>query len=236
MPSLASSSKVASGLVISQAPVAGDVVKKGARVSIVVSGGPASESLTNVAGLTAAQAAATLRKAGFKTTTKTEASKTVEAGHVIGTEPPAETEVQEGHVVTLLVSSGPAPVRVPDVTGQSLEAAEATLTNAELRRRHGHQEGLQHPGAGHGARAVARHRQLRARRHKVNLTVAKAPKEVEVPNVVGGAEVGGATAALEARRLQGQGRSRARRPNRPRSGSCSNRAPRAAHARARARP
>ncbi len=31
-----------------------------------------------------------------------------------------------------LVSSGPAPVNVPDVTGQTLEAAEATLTNAEF--------------------------------------------------------------------------------------------------------
>ena len=50
----------------------------------------------DVAGLTAAKAEAKLRRRAFKTTTKTEASKTVEAGIVIGTEPPAETEVQEG--------------------------------------------------------------------------------------------------------------------------------------------
>jgi serine/threonine-protein kinase len=198
VPSLASSTKVASGLVISQSPVPGSIAKKGDSVKIVVSGGPASKSLTNVAGLTAAKAAAKLRKAGFKTTTKAESSKTVEAGLVIGTEPPAETEVQEGHLITLLVSSGPAPVRVPDLAGQSLEAAEATLTNSELavgtvtKRVSSTQAAgtvlAQSPTAGVSVHAG----------DKVNLTVAQAPKEVEVPNVVGAAEAAAAAALKHA--------------------------------------
>jgi len=197
-PSLASSTKVASGLVIRQSPAAGSVVKKGDSVKIVVSGGPASKSLMNVAGLTAARAAAKLRKAGFKTTTKSESSKTVQDGQVIGTEPPAETEVQEGHLVTLLVSSGPAPIRVADVVGQSLEAAEATLTNAELavgtvtKRVSSTQAPgtvlAQSPAAGGSAHAG----------DKVDLTVAQAPKEVEVPNVVGVAEAAAAAALKHA--------------------------------------
>jgi len=196
VPSLASSTRVASGLVISQAPAPGSVVKKGARVSIVVSGGPASKSLVNVAGLSASAAAAKLRKAGLRTTNKSEPSKTVEAGLVIGTEPPAETEVQEGHLITLLVSSGPPPVRVPDVTGQSLEAAEATLTNAELtlgtvtRKASGTQVPgtvlAQSPPAGGSLHAG----------QKVDLTVAKAPKEVTVPEVEGAAQAA-ATAHLK---------------------------------------
>ncbi len=195
-PSLASSTKVESGLVISQSPAAGSTAKKGSTVKIVVSGGPASKSLANVAGLSAAKAQEKLRKAGFKTTTKSESSKTVPSGQVIGTEPSAETEIQEGHLVTLLVSSGPAPIRVPDVTGQSLEAAEATLTNAELavgtvtRRVSSTQTPgtvlAQSPTTGTSVHAGG----------KVNLTVAKAPREVEVPNVVGAAEAA-ATAALE---------------------------------------
>jgi serine/threonine protein kinase len=195
-PSLASSTKVESDLVISQSPAAGTVARKGSSVKIVVSDGPASKSLVDVAGLSAVKAAAKLRAAGLKTTTKTEPSKTVEAGKVIGTEPPAETEVQEGHVVTLLVSSGPAPIRVPDVTGQSLEAAEATLTNAELAvgtvtKR---VSSTQSPGT-----VLAQSPTTGTSLHaggNVNLTVAKAPKEVEVPNVVGAAEAA-ATAALE---------------------------------------
>lgn len=196
VPSLASSTTVESGLVINQSPSAGASAKKGSSVRIVVSGGPASKSLTNVAGLSATSAAAKLRKAGFKTTTKSESSKTVPSGRVIGTEPPAETEVQEGRLVTLLVSSGPAPIRVPDVAGQTLEAAQATLTNAELavgtvtKQISSTQAAgtvlAQSPAAGGSLHAGG----------KVNLTVAKAPKEVEIPNVIGAPEAA-AAAALE---------------------------------------
>ncbi len=196
VPSLAPSATVPSGLVISQTPAAGAVAKKGAHVDIVVSGGPQTVPLMDVTGLTEANAKAELRKAHFKTKTKMEASKTVEAGRVIATEPPAETDVQEGRVITLLVSSGPAPVHVPDVTGDTLEAAEAALTNAELevgtvtKRVSSTQVAgtvlAQSPGTGTPVRAGT----------KVGLTVAKAPKEVEVPNVVGAAEAAGA-AALE---------------------------------------
>ncbi|MCW3019564.1 MAG: pknB [Solirubrobacterales bacterium] len=198
VPSLKSSVKVPSGLVISQSPAAASKANKGSRVNIVVSAGPGSSSLSNVAGLSVAKAESKLHKAGLKTTTKSEPSKTVEAGLVIGTEPPAETEVQEGHVVTLLVSSGPAPVRVPDVVGQTLEAAEATLTNAELalgtvgKRVSSTQAPgtviAQTPAAGATVRAS----------NKVNLTVAQAPKEVAVPSVVGAAQAAAAAALRHA--------------------------------------
>jgi eukaryotic-like serine/threonine-protein kinase len=188
VPSLAPSATVHSGLVISQSLAAGATAKKGAHVGIVVSDGPQTVPLMDVSGLTEAKAIATLRKAHFKTKTKPEASKTVEAGHVIGTEPSAETEVQEGSVITLLVSSGPAPVHVPDVVGETVEAAEATLTNAELvlggvtKQVSSSQPAgtvlVQSPAAGSSVRAGT----------KVSLTVAKAPREVAVPTVVGAAE------------------------------------------------
>jgi beta-lactam-binding protein with PASTA domain/predicted Ser/Thr protein kinase len=195
LPSLHSSVSVPSGLVISQSPAAASEAKKGAHVNIVVSAGPASSSLTNVAGLTVAKAESKLHKAGLKTTTRNEPSKTVEAGLVIGTEPPAETEVQEGHLVTLLVSSGPAPVRIPDLVGQTLEAAEATLTNAELalgtvsKRVASNQA----PGT-----VLAQSPAGGATGHSgdtVDLTVAQAPKEIAVPSVVGAAQAA-ASAAL----------------------------------------
>jgi beta-lactam-binding protein with PASTA domain/predicted Ser/Thr protein kinase len=189
LPSLAPSATVHTGLVISQTPAAGTAAGKGSRVSIVVSEGPANVPLMDVTGLAASKAAAELRRAHFKTKTRTEASKTVEAGHVIATEPPAETEVQEGRVITLLVSSGPAPVHVPDLTGQLLEAAEATLANDELsvgtvtkRVSTSQAPGTvlaQSPSTGSSVSAGS----------KVNLTVAQAPKEVEVPSVVGATEV-----------------------------------------------
>jgi eukaryotic-like serine/threonine-protein kinase len=192
----AASTTVPLGLVISQAPTAGSSVEKGSQVRVVVSGGPGTASLIDVSELTATEALAKLKKAGFKPTTKRQTSATVPVGKVIGTEPSANTEVQEGSPVTVLVSSGPAPVRVPDVTGQQLSAAEATLTNAELavgtvtqRVTSSSSPGTvlsQSPATGSSVHAG----------DKVELTVAQAPKESAVPNVVGQEEAK-AAAALE---------------------------------------
>jgi serine/threonine-protein kinase len=188
VPSLAPSSTVPAGRVISESPPAGTPVRKGSRVSIVVSRGPARETLLNVEGLTPAEAVAKLRKAGLKPSTKTEPSTTIAAGKVIGTEPPAGTEVQLGSAVTVLVSSGPEAVRVPDVVGQQRSAAEAALTGAGLKVGAVTQKVSttqppntvlsQSPAAGASAHAG----------DKVNLTVAQASQEAAVPDVVGKSE------------------------------------------------
>ncbi len=187
-PSLASSATVPTGLVISQTPVAHSEVEKGTHVTIVVSGGPASAALANVQGMTAAKAETTLSKAGFKPTRKALASPTVKAGLVISSEPPAGTELQVGSSVTLIVSSGPAPIEVPDLTGQSRTAAEATLTNAKLlvgsittqvSSNQAPETVLsQSPTTGTSVHVGDR----------VNLTVAQAPAEAAVPEVVGQSE------------------------------------------------
>jgi hypothetical protein len=102
-PLLATSASVPAGRVVSQTPAPASTVADGARVNIVVSSGPASAALGNVEGLTAAQALAQLRAAGFKPTTKTTPSATVAAGRVTGTNPPAGTELQVGSLVAVLV-------------------------------------------------------------------------------------------------------------------------------------
>ncbi|HEV7162251.1 MAG TPA: Stk1 family PASTA domain-containing Ser/Thr kinase [Solirubrobacteraceae bacterium] len=198
VPSLAASTTVPTGLVISQSPAAGSAAEKGAQVKIVVSGGPGSASLIDVSGLTAAEAAARLRKAGFKPAIKKEPSATIAAGRVIATEPSAHTDVQEGSPVTVLVSSGPAPVRVPDVVGQSQSEAEATLTNAELELGTATQKvsSTQTPGT-----VLAQSPSSGSSVHagnKVDLTVAQAPKETAVPNVVGQSETQAAAALSQA--------------------------------------
>ena len=162
LPSLHSSVSVPSGLVISQSPAAASEAKKGSHVNIVVSAGPASSSLTNVAGLTVAKAESKLHKAGLKTTTRSEPSKTVEAGLVIGTEPPAETEVQEGHLVTLLVSSGPAPVRDPGCCRADARSRGSDADQRRTRARHRQQTRRQQSGSRHRRRAVTRGRRDRA--------------------------------------------------------------------------
>ena len=185
VPQLQPSSTVPAGLVISQSPTAGTRVDNGSRVNLVVSGGPASAPVTDVEGLSEAEAVKKLKKAGFKPRTTKEASPTVAAGKVIGTNPPAGTVEQLGSGVEVLVSSGPAPVNVPDVTGESLTAAEASLTNAGLslgtvtkKTSSTASPGTvlsQSPAGGTSAKAQS----------KVDLTVAQAPNQAAVPNVVG---------------------------------------------------
>ncbi len=194
-PSLASSASVASGRVISQSPIASSRVASGSRVSIVVSSGPGSAALMSVQGLSAAQAIARLRKAGFKPTSSEQPNAKVTQGKVIGTEPPAGTELQVGSPVTVLVSSGPAQVRVPDVSGDSQSGAEAALTAVGLAVGSVTQQVsttqtagsviAQTPSAGSSVRTGA----------KVSLTLAKASNEVVVPRVVGQSETQ-ASAAL----------------------------------------
>jgi beta-lactam-binding protein with PASTA domain len=194
VPALSASTSVPDGVVIGETPPAGSVVDKGTRVTIAVSTGPGSSPLPNVVGLTVAQATAKLKGAGFAPTTETQPSPTIASGRVVSTDPPAGTEAQAGSSVTVLVSGGPAQTSVPDVVGQSRAAAEATLTNAKLTVGAITQQTTseqspgtvleQSPPAGSSLPAGG----------KVSLTVAQAPTETAVPNVVGQNEAQAAAA------------------------------------------
>jgi beta-lactam-binding protein with PASTA domain/predicted Ser/Thr protein kinase len=185
VPSLQASVKVAAGLVASQSPSAGARVEKGSRVTVVVSTGPAVSTVPEVSGMTAAAAVAKLKSAGFKPTTSPQASSSVTAGKVIATNPPAGTEQQAGSSITVVVSSGPAPVKVPDVKGQTRSEAEATLTNAGLEV--GTVSERLSPTAAAGtvlSQSPATGASVSAE-SKVDLLVAKAPSEAAVPDVLG---------------------------------------------------
>jgi serine/threonine-protein kinase len=192
----ASSATVASGLVVSETPSGGSEVGKGTRVSILVSTGPGSAKLPAIEGLTAAQAVSKLRAAGFKPRTQEQSSAKVAQGRVISTDPSAGLVVLLGSPVTVLISSGPAQVHVPDVTSQSLPAAEAALTSVGLTVGTVTQKvsASQTPGTVLSQSPLAP--TALPSGGKVNLVVAQAPKEVAVPHVEGKTEVA-ATTALE---------------------------------------
>ncbi len=186
VPSFAASSTVKSGLVVSQTPPAGDTVSKGTQVTIVVSGRARQRGGRGRRRAHLLQALERLKKAGFKPTTKPQASSTVPEGRVIGTNPPAGTEIQLGSPVTVFVSSGPEPVKVPDVKGQS--AVDRRRRTEERRAEGGNRSPSgsmagqtaetvlsQSPGSGKSVKAGS----------SVALTVAEAPTEVVIPSVIG---------------------------------------------------
>ncbi|HWX45784.1 MAG TPA: Stk1 family PASTA domain-containing Ser/Thr kinase [Solirubrobacteraceae bacterium] len=181
----AASTAVPAGQVIGEQPPAGTVVRRGSRVAISVSTGPGTVEVPNVKGQTSAQALRKLTQAGFKPTTQSRSSASVPTGNAISTEPSQGTVVQAGSPITVFVSSGPAQVSVPEVTGQSEAEARASLRAAGLhagtvtKQEAPEQEPgtvlSQSPAAGGSVNSGA----------AVNLVVVKAPQEVTVPSVVG---------------------------------------------------
>ena len=197
-PRREASTTVAAEQVMSQQPAAGQKVKEGSHVTLVVSSGPELKGLARVAGESYGAASRKLREAGFKPEQKLEASTTVPVGKVIGTVPSAGAGVLQGSAVTVLVSSGPAPVNVPSLSGETRSAAQSTLESEGLalgtvseRESSTATPGTvisQSPAPGTSAKAGA----------TVSVTIAKKPKptNVTVPTVVGLSEVE-AEAALE---------------------------------------
>ncbi len=194
VPSLTTSATAAAGVVTGQVPAAGTSVEKGARVTISVSTGPGSSALPDVIGKTSSQATQKLRAAGFKPTTESQPSSTVPGGHVISTDPPAGTELQAGSPVTVVVSSGPAPTKVPDVIGQSRAAAEASLSNAGLKVGEVSQQTSTEGPPGTVLAQSPEGGSSLAEGGVVDLAIAQAPSEVAVPDVTGQSEAQAAAA------------------------------------------
>jgi serine/threonine-protein kinase len=193
--SISPSASVPSGVVISQSPKGGSRAARGARVKLSVSSGPGSAAVPGVEGLPASRAVARLRALGFKPATKSQPSSAVAAGTVIGTEPPAGAEQQLGSRVTVLVSSGPAMLRVPNVVGESQSAAEGALSNAGLEVGQVSSQPSSSSSPGTVLSQTPRGGSSLFSGGKVNLTVAAASSLVTVPAVTGQGEAS-ASAAL----------------------------------------
>jgi serine/threonine-protein kinase len=85
----------------------------------------------DVVGKPEAAAKSELQALGFtQVSTTPEVSSTVPAGNVITTRPPPGTSQKVDQPVVLVVSSGPAPVAVPNVVGQPQATATTTLHDA----------------------------------------------------------------------------------------------------------
>jgi serine/threonine-protein kinase len=120
---------------------------------------------------------------------------TVPKGDAVGTDPPAGERVRTNTPVTLIVSSGPELLDVPDVTGDDQDTATSTLQDAgfEVKAVEQFSDSV---GAGQViSQDPAGGKQL-AKGHVVTLTVSKGGETVPVPDV-SGASVADARKTLE---------------------------------------
>ncbi len=117
------------GTVLAQDPPEG-LVPAGTVVTLTVSSGVGKVQIPNVVNLDAVQATAQLTSAELVVASTQEPSDSVPAGRVIRTEPGVGESVDKGSTVTLVVSTGAAPVPVPDVGGMTESAARDALQQA----------------------------------------------------------------------------------------------------------
>ena len=90
-------------------------------------------AVPDVVGLTQAVADTAITNANLVLgTLSTASSSSVPSGNVISESPSAGTQVNSGSAVSLVVSSGPAPILVPNVVGSTQAAATSAITNAGL--------------------------------------------------------------------------------------------------------
>jgi beta-lactam-binding protein with PASTA domain/tRNA A-37 threonylcarbamoyl transferase component Bud32 len=127
------SDNVRRGLVAAESPSGGSQVHKGATINLRPSLGPAFVTVPDLKRMTVEQAKQALSTAqlGFGDQSQ-EYSDSVRTGHVIRTEPAANTTLHAGRPVSLVVSKGPRPVVVPDVHNKSYDEAAATLSSLGL--------------------------------------------------------------------------------------------------------
>jgi serine/threonine-protein kinase len=127
------SENVAKDSVIRTVPPSGSELTRNRSVTLVVSSGKERFTIPDVHDQSQQDAQAALAKFPFQISVVQQTSDSVPNGNVIGTDPSAGSQVKRGQTVRLLVSSGPAIIEVPDVTGQSQGDATQTLTNASFK-------------------------------------------------------------------------------------------------------
>ena len=123
------------GTVIEQKPVGGSLAERGGDVTITVAKAPRQIDLPSVVGQTVVEATATLQDAGLNLGEVSEQESTVAEGTVISQNPVAESQVDKGTRVDVVVAIAPAsppPADIPmtDHTCQSLPAARNELERA----------------------------------------------------------------------------------------------------------
>jgi serine/threonine-protein kinase len=174
------SDHVHEGLVATQSVAGGEQARRRDTVVLQPSLGITLPDLTR---RPAGAATGRLKELDIRFREQSRTSITVAKGAVIATRPDAGTVLKADRVVTVVVSAGRPKVRIPDVAGQPVEAAQETLAAANLRARvervfddrpRGQAVGTE-PGAGSQAPWGS----------TVVLRVSKGPDLVEVPDVVG---------------------------------------------------
>lgn len=117
------------GYIFEQSENAGEMLKKGANITLYISMGENTKKVPDVYGKSESAAKTELEANGFTTTIVEMQSEDVEKGLVVKTEPQRTQVVEKNAKITIYVSTGvpEKKVAVPDVTGMTEDAAKKKL-------------------------------------------------------------------------------------------------------------
>lgn len=126
------------GTILEQNVKAGDTVKRGSQINVVIAGKGDSTSemvkIPSVIGKTKSSAKSTLESAGFSVTFEYgDYNDSVAADVVTAQSPSAKKQAAKGSTVTVTLSPGQKPITVPNVVGASQSQAESALAGAGLK-------------------------------------------------------------------------------------------------------
>jgi eukaryotic-like serine/threonine-protein kinase len=190
------SSTVASGGVIGTIPPAGARTRTRTKVQVITSKGPEFLLVPDVLGDTQAHAVEALTTAGFSPLVAMAFDETVPKGRVIRQDPDPNAKSERGSTVTVMISEGPPPIKIPDLKDQPAANAQAALVSLgfTVTQKQDFSATIQpgnvirtNPPAGTSA----------PKGSEVILVVSKGPRTFPMPNVVGLTKEE-ATAQLEA--------------------------------------
>ena len=120
-------------VVLEQDPAAGSLQKRGAQVTLAVSGGQRTATVPEVSGISQQQARIAIETAGFVFGSVSQQASSEPRGAVIASDPPAGTTVELPATVSITLSQGPSTVQLPDLTGRTLADARSTIEQLGLR-------------------------------------------------------------------------------------------------------
>jgi len=126
------SKTVAADVILEQDPPAGSVQKRGADVTLALSGGQVTATVPEVAGSSQQQAQIAIENAGFTFGSISQQTSNLARGAVIASVPPAGTAAELPATVSIILSQGPSTVQIPDLTGRTLPDARSTLEQLGL--------------------------------------------------------------------------------------------------------
>ncbi len=179
------SDSVPAGDVSGQDPAPDTEVELGSPVAYTVSLGIEQVTVPDLVGLTLAEAESAIADADLQVGAVDIADDAAPVDTVLSQDPAADSEIDQGAAVNLIVSSGPSSVEVPQVKDLPEAEAVAAITDAGLVVATTEQKTNATVPAGNAVKTVPAAGETVAPGTPVTLTVSRGPKQAVVPDLVG---------------------------------------------------